>query len=180
MNYLGRALWSLLLVLLVIGLFIFAIQCKNPGWLRSSLQRMGFLKSLNQSDSQGHTIKECPFCEIINGPRPGRVLVENEDVIVIKDRTPYAPIHYLIIPKKHIVDLGYLTSADRQIAASLLMMAQELSQQDPKTRQFRLVNNNGPLVGQTVFHTHIHFLSGKSVPDTDYTLMVPDRILNEE
>ena len=42
-----------------------------------------------------------------------------------------------------------------------------------KARQFRLVNNNGPLVGQTVFHTHIHFLSGKAAPDTDYTLMDP-------
>lgn len=142
---------------------------------------MGFLKiSKGQSNYQEQDIKDCSFCKIIIESKPGIILAENEDVVVIKSGAPCAPVHYLIISKKHIVDLGYLTHADHQLAASFLMMAQELSQQDSENRQFRLVNNNGLLVGQTVFHTHFHFLSGKELPDTDYTLMGPDRILNEE
>ncbi len=104
---------------------------------------------------------ECVFCKIVAGDLPAQILAQNTEVIVIKDINPRTLFHYLIIPKKHIRDLSCLTSDDRHIAASLLMMAQELSQQDPKAREFRLVSNNGASVGQVVFHIHLHFLAGK-------------------
>ena len=88
-------------------------------------------------------------------------MAENAEVIVIKDINPRAPLHYLIIPKKHITDISCLAPDDRQLAGSLLMMAQELSQQDLNAREFRLLNNNGPTVGQVVFHIHFHFLAGR-------------------
>ena len=105
--------------------------------------------------------KECVFCKIIAGDIPAQVVAENAEVIVIKDINPRTPLHYLIIPKKHVADIGCLTPDDRQLAGSLLMMAQELSQQDPNAREFRLVSNNGATVGQVVFHIHLHFLAGK-------------------
>jgi histidine triad (HIT) family protein len=107
--------------------------------------------------------EECVFCMIIAGNIPAQVVAENADVLVIKDIAPRAPVHYLIIPKKHIRDIGCLTSDDRQLAGSLLMMAQQLSQQNSIAREFRLVNNNGATVGQVVFHIHIHFLAGKDL-----------------
>ena len=105
--------------------------------------------------------KGCLFCKIIAGDIPAQVVAENAEVIVIKDINPRAPLHYLIIPKKHVSDVSYLTPDDCQLAGSLLMMAQELSQQDPNAREFRLVSNNGATVGQVVFHIHLHFLAGK-------------------
>ena len=104
---------------------------------------------------------DCVFCKIIVGDIPAQVVAENTEVLVIKDINPRAPLHYLIIPKKHVPDLSCLTADDRQMAASLLMMAQELSRQDPHAREFRLVSNNGATVGQVVFHIHLHFLAGK-------------------
>ena len=103
----------------------------------------------------------CLFCKIIAGDIPAQVVAENAEVIVIKDINPRAPLHYLIIPKKHVPDISSLTPDDRQLAGSLLMMAQQLSQQDPNAREFRLVSNNGATVGQVVFHIHLHFLAGK-------------------
>ncbi len=104
---------------------------------------------------------DCVFCKIIAGDIPAQVVAENAEVIVIKDINPRAPLHYLIIPKKHVPDISYLTPDDHQLAGSLLMMAQELSQQDPNAREFRLISNNGATVGQVVFHIHLHFLAGK-------------------
>ncbi len=104
---------------------------------------------------------ECVFCKIIAGDMPAQIVAENAEVIVIKDISPRAPLHYLIIPKKHVPDIRSLAPDDRHLAGSLLMMAQELSEQDPHAREFRLVSNNGATVGQVVFHIHIHFLAGK-------------------
>ena len=105
--------------------------------------------------------KECFFCKIIVGDLPAQVVAENSEVLVIKDINPRTPFHYLIIPKKHVSDLGKLKPKDSQMAGALLMMAQELSQQNPDLREFRLVSNNGASVGQVVFHIHLHFLAGK-------------------
>ena len=105
--------------------------------------------------------KGCLFCKIIAGDIPAQIIDENAEVIVIKDINPRASIHYLIIPKKHVSDISYLMPDDLQLAGSLLMMAQELSQQDPNAREFRLISNNGTTVGQVVFHIHLHFLAGK-------------------
>ncbi len=109
----------------------------------------------------------CVFCEIIAN-QPDKILFENDHVVVIKTRHPVAPIHYLIIPKKHITDLTELDDNDYPLAGSFLMMAKQLSESDTKARHFRLVNNNGRLAAQTVFHAHIHFLAGKKFRWNDF------------
>ena len=105
--------------------------------------------------------KECVFCKIVAGALPAHVIAQDEDVVVIKDINPRAPIHYLILPKKHVADLGRLEAGDHKLAGSLLMMAAKLSHQEPEAREFRLVSNNGATAGQVVFHVHLHFLAGK-------------------
>jgi len=107
--------------------------------------------------------ENCVFCKIINKELPAHFIAENENVIVIKDITPKAPVHFLIIPKKHIVDVSQLTPQDRDYAADIVMMAQQLSEADSKQKSFRLVSNNGALVGQSVFHIHFHFLAGTTM-----------------
>lgn len=103
----------------------------------------------------------CIFCKIINKEIPAEIIAENENVFVIKDIAPKAPIHYLIIPKKHISDVSKLENAERDIAADLLLMAKQLSKLDERAKAFKLNSNNGAAAGQEVFHIHLHFLAGK-------------------
>lgn len=110
-------------------------------------------------------MQDCIFCKIIAGVIPSKKIQETPDLIVIADIAPRAPIHYLIIPKKHIHDLQSASDLDQELLGSILLMAKELSVnlQDPK--EFRLVSNNGRSVGQSVFHIHFHFLAGKQLVD---------------
>lgn len=107
--------------------------------------------------------QDCVFCKIINGEIPAKIIAENDNVIVIQDIAPKTPIHYLIIPKKHIQDVAYLEPEDKLLAGELLLMAKQLSEADPKAKDFRLVSNNGKGVGQSVFHIHLHFCAGKEL-----------------
>lgn len=104
----------------------------------------------------------CIFCKIIAGVIPAKRIQETADLIVISDISPQAPIHYLIIPKKHINNLQSCTPEDQLLLGSIFLMAQKLSDELIGTKEFRLVSNNGASVGQSVFHIHIHFLAGKA------------------
>lgn len=107
----------------------------------------------------------CIFCKIINKEIPAAIIAENDDVIVIQDRAPKAPVHNLIIPKKHIENIKSLDENDAHIAAKMLLMAKELSARLSGSGAFRLIINNGADAGQSVFHLHYHFLSGKKMLD---------------
>ncbi len=107
----------------------------------------------------------CIFCNIIKKEIPATIIKETDDIIVIKDINPKAPIHYLIIPKKHIDTVQDLTDEDQQLAGSMLLMAKQLHQ-DLDNGGFRLHINSGKDVGQIVPHLHIHFLAG-SLPPID-------------
>lgn len=102
----------------------------------------------------------CVFCKILNQEIPATIIAQNDTVFVIKDIHPQAPLHYLIIPKKHVADLTHIQPEDRDCVADILFMAQQLSQTLPNARQFKLIANNGPAVGQSVLHLHFHFLAG--------------------
>ena len=108
--------------------------------------------------------QSCIFCKIISKEIPAQVIDETNDLIVIADIHPKAPIHYLIIPKIHISKLSDTPDDQQALLGNILLMAKKLSQQLPiENQDFRLVCNNGTNAGQIVFHLHFHFLAGKSM-----------------
>ncbi|NBQ17881.1 HIT domain-containing protein [bacterium] len=109
----------------------------------------------------------CIFCKILNKQIPAQIIMEDEHVFVIKDITPKSPIHFLIIPKKHLADIVSLQKEDAVYAAAILLMAKKISETIDGADAFKLVCNNGAAVGQSVFHVHFHFLAGSRFSSFD-------------
>jgi len=98
---------------------------------------------------------DCIFCKIVNGEIPSNKVLENEDFIAFHDINPVAPVHLLIIPKKHYKNFGE-TPAELmcKTAEFIKNVAKELNLSD-----YRLITNNGKGAGQEVFHLHIHMVA---------------------
>lgn len=107
-------------------------------------------------------MENCLFCKIIAKQIPAAIEYEDESVLIFKDISPQAPVHCLVIPKKHISGIGELRQAgsDDVLAGDVVLKAAAFARERQLT-DYRLVVNNGREAGQTVFHLHVHLLSGR-------------------
>lgn len=105
------------------------------------------------------------FSKIIDREIPANIIDETDDLIVIEDIAPKAPIHYLIIPKKPIQDIQSFVDDDFRYAGKMFKMAKKLSREIPGAQDFRVQINSGKNAGQKVFHVHMHFLAGRVFSD---------------
>jgi histidine triad (HIT) family protein len=104
------------------------------------------------------------FCQIIAGEIEAQVVLETENILVIKDINPKAPVHNLIIPKKHITSLNESTEEDAAILGEIVLVAQRVAEIEKiKETGYRLIANTGDDGGQLVPHVHFHLLGGKSL-----------------
>jgi histidine triad (HIT) family protein len=106
---------------------------------------------------------ETLFEKIINREIPADIIYEDDLSIVIKDIQPQAPTHLLIIPKKVISKLSDASNNDELILGHLMLVAGKVANQLDLNDTFRIVINNGAKAGQSVFHLHLHLLSGRSL-----------------
>lgn len=107
-------------------------------------------------------MQDCIFCRIVNGELPASVVYEDELVTVFKDIKPVAPVHLLIIPKKHIESLLALQGEDAPLAGHIQLVAGRVARQmGLEEGGFRLVCNCGRDAGQVVWHIHYHLLAGR-------------------
>jgi histidine triad (HIT) family protein len=104
---------------------------------------------------------ETIFTKIINKEIPADIIYEDELALVFKDIQPQAPTHLLIIPKKPIPKLSDASPEDQDLLGHLMLVAGEVSRMLELDDTFRLVTNNGANAGQSVFHLHLHLLSGR-------------------
>lgn len=102
------------------------------------------------------------FSKIIQGEIPAQFIYKDDLCVCIKDTSPQAPTHVLIIPRKPIPKLADATAADQMILGHLLLKSGEIARQLGVDDAFRLVINNGEGAGQTVFHLHLHLLANKT------------------
>lgn len=108
-------------------------------------------------------MEDCIFCKIVNGDIPSTKVYEDDDFYAFKDIAPVAPVHVLVIPKKHIQSIAALTPDDADVAGKMLFTIQKVAKQLGLTDGFRVVFNTGEKAGQTVHHMHAHILGGKEM-----------------
>jgi histidine triad (HIT) family protein len=106
-------------------------------------------------------MSDCLFCKIVAGEIPSDTLYEDDDLMAFWDISPNAPKHFLVIPKKHIVDASDIKEEDEKVIGKMMRIAGQVSAENGVSNGFRVVFNNGADAGQLVFHIHMHVLGGR-------------------
>jgi histidine triad (HIT) family protein len=107
-------------------------------------------------------VSDCVFCKIVSGELPSQKVYEDDRVLAFEDISPAAPVHVLIIPKKHIPSIMHLKEEDLPLIQDIHRVGQQVADQlGVSQKGFRLVNNCGENGGQTVDHLHYHLLGGR-------------------
>ena len=101
------------------------------------------------------------FGLIIAGKIPSKKVFENERILAIEDIHPVAPVHILIMPKKPIANLQSIEPADLPLIGEIIRVAQQIAEEKGIEEGYRLLTNNGPDSGQTIFHLHFHLIGGR-------------------
>lgn len=106
---------------------------------------------------------DCIFCKIIAGTIPSKKLYEDDRAFAFADIDPKAPVHILIVPKKHILSLAEAGTEDEALLGHLQLVAKHLAAEHNLSNGYRTVLNSGAEAGQTVFHLHLHLIGGRQM-----------------
>ncbi len=109
-------------------------------------------------------MSDCLFCKIIAGDVPSTIVHQDDSLVTFKDINPQAPLHVLIVPRKHIASLNDLAPGDDVLVGSMFRRAAALAKEHGyHERGYRAVFNTNREAGQTVFHIHLHLLAGRGL-----------------
>lgn len=101
----------------------------------------------------------CIFCRIVNKEAPARIVYEDEQVVAFHDAYPKAPLHILIVPRRHIPSLAHVREEDEPLLGHLLYVARLVAEQGGILEHgFRVIINTGPGGGQEIYHLHLHLM----------------------
>jgi histidine triad (HIT) family protein len=108
------------------------------------------------------TEQDCLFCKIGAGEIPAQIIHETDETIAFRDINPQAPVHALIIPRRHIASINHLEEGDAGIVGKLFLAAREIAESEGFAEPgYRVTMNCNAAAGQTVFHIHLHLLGGR-------------------
>jgi histidine triad (HIT) family protein len=108
----------------------------------------------------------CLFCKIVRGEVPSRKVYEDDNVFAFHDIHPLAPVHFMIIPKKHVDSLAHLAESDQAVMGKIMVLASQLARQQGCSDGFRTIVNTGRVARQDVMHVHVHIIGGGEVLPT--------------
>lgn len=109
-------------------------------------------------------MEDCLFCKIIKGEIPSQKVYEDEDVLAFNDIAPVAPVHILVIPKKHITSLAHMQDGDEELVGKIYKVINKIAEENGfKEDGYRVIVNCGENGGQEVMHLHFHVLAGKKL-----------------
>jgi len=103
----------------------------------------------------------CVFCRVAEGKAPAQVLFADDEVVAFHDLHPQAPVHVLVIPRRHVASLDHAVDADATLLGRLMLVAKAVAGRDALAAGYRVVSNCGPAAGQSVAHLHLHVLGGR-------------------
>jgi histidine triad (HIT) family protein len=104
--------------------------------------------------------QSCVFCKIVRGEIPCKKVFEDADILAFHDIHPLAPVHFMIIPKKHIDSLADCDSSHEALLGKLLAAAPRLAREQGSSDGFRVIINSGRVGRQEVYHLHVHIIGG--------------------
>ena len=111
-------------------------------------------------------MEDCLFCKIIKGEIPSTKVYEDDEILAFKDINPAAPIHILVIPKKHIASLAHMEKEDEAIVGNIYGVINKIAEEKGfKESGYRVIVNCGKDAGQEVMHLHFHILAGAKFGD---------------
>ena len=102
----------------------------------------------------------CIFCKIVRGEIPGRKVYEDADILAFHDVNPKAPVHFMLIPKRHIATLYDVAERDQAALGKIMVLAGRLAREQGAADGFRMIVNSGRVGNQEVMHVHVHVLGG--------------------
>lgn len=104
---------------------------------------------------------DCIFCRIVRGDFGTEFVAESEHNVAFRDLAPQAPVHVLVVPRRHFASLQATVPDHGEVAADALALATQIARQEGLLESgYRVITNDGPDAGQTVFHLHFHVLGG--------------------
>lgn len=104
---------------------------------------------------------QCPFCRIAAGKAPADVLYHDDELIAFRDKSPVAPTHVLLVPRRHLSSIADAEKSDAGLLGRMLLRAAAIAGQEKLHAGFRLVSNSGSQAGQSINHLHFHLLGGR-------------------
>lgn len=109
-------------------------------------------------------LSDCIFCKIVDHQIASDIVYEDDDVLAFNDITPQAPVHVLIIPKKHVSSVNELADSNADVIGTLVIRAKQLARERGIDESgYRLIINCNAQGGQTVFHIHLHLMGGRQL-----------------
>lgn len=109
-----------------------------------------------------NTDPDCIFCRIVAGELPGTRLYEDDEILAFNDIRPVAPVHGLVIPKRHVATLDEFTADDAPLLGRLMIVARQIASEHG-LEGYRVAMNVNSLGGQVVFHAHLHIMGGRQM-----------------
>jgi histidine triad (HIT) family protein len=109
-------------------------------------------------------VADCLFCKIVAGEIPAKLVHQDEHLIAFQDINPQAPMHVLVVPRRHVATLNDLSASDDDLVGEMIRRAAAIARDHGHAdRGYRTVFNTNAGAGQTVFHIHLHVLGGRSL-----------------
>ena len=108
-------------------------------------------------------MSDCLFCKIVAGEIPADIVHQDDEMVAFRDIRPQAPVHILLIPKKHLASMNDVENDDAGLVGRMMVAAKRIAAEQGVAAGYRLVNNCGGQAGQTVFHLHLHLLGGRAM-----------------
>lgn len=108
-------------------------------------------------------MENCIFCKIIKGEIPSQKVYEDDEILAFKDINPLAPVHILVITKKHIETTNDLTEADEAVIGKIFTVIKKIAKENNLKNGYRVINNCGEDGGQEVKHLHFHLIGGRKL-----------------